>query len=92
MVGLLVVDGGIGWRWLHCLVVVGTAWREGKNLGERERWEEMKIWREKQAVTVMIFLLKLVNPTWVNQQNRGLWMQPTATILKISNFLKSEGI
>jgi hypothetical protein len=33
----------------------------------------------------LLFIFKLVNPGWVNQRNRGLWMQSTATILKFEN-------
>jgi hypothetical protein len=64
----------------------GKGGGENENLGERN------------AVVVLIFFFfnrkKLVNPSWVNQKNCGLWMQPTATILKfeILRFQKFEGI
>jgi len=45
----------------HCLVVVNATWwerGEGKNLRERERWGQMKIWGRNEVIVLNFFFKK----------------------------------
>jgi hypothetical protein len=67
--------GNTAWWWPALL---GGRWGREKGGGNENLGREMLCYRFE-------FFFKLVNPGWVNQRNRGLWMQSTATILKFEN-------